>query len=352
MLRRMAPRTPPQSPSVRYAVWNNKGGVGKTFLTFIIACAYAQKHPERTVVVLDLCPQANVSEILLGGNGVGGAELAKLLTKQPRQTIGGYFDQRIAQPHKRTGTEVSFLLDLPAINPAMPTNLRLVAGDPSLEVQTQAMNQISGQSLPQDAWANVHRWGMDLIEAISTQIPSSVFFIDCNPSFSAYTEVALLAANRVIVPCTADGSSARAIDNVGQLLYGIGLPAQYQGVNFAAQAGKHGLPLPSIHLVPLNRSTQYDKKASKAFSAMYEAIQTRVQNLRRQKPSHFSLHPSVSPFLDIPDAHSVSVVASHEGVPLSGVTPGAHEVHGVPAQVNSEPLTRYRTAVDKLVDLL
>jgi len=352
MLRPMATKPQPHSSPLRYAIWNNKGGVGKTFLTFIIACAYAEKYPDRSVVVLDMCPQANVSEILLGGNGAGGAQLAKLLAKQPRQTIGGYFDQRISQPHKRTGTEFSFLLELQSINPKMPANLRLIAGDPSLEVQTQAMNQIAGQSLPQDAWANVHRWALDLIDAISTQIPGTVFFIDCNPSFSAYTGVALLAADRVIVPCTADGSSARAIDNVGQLLYGIGLPSQYQGVNFSAQAGKHGLSLPSIHLVPLNRSTQYDKKASKAFSAMYDAIKNRVTNLRRQRPGSFSLPQSLSPFLDIPDAHSVSVVASHEGVPLSGVTQGAHDVHGVPAQVNPEPLKRYREAVDKLVDLL
>ncbi len=336
----------------RYAVWNNKGGVGKSFLTFVISSAYAEKHPEHMVVVLDMCPQANVSEILLGGNGGGGVELGKLLAKSPRQTIGGYFDQRIKQPHSKTGTELSFLLDLQSINKAMPKNLRLIAGDPSLEVQTQAMNQIAGQSLPQDAWANVHRWGLDLIDAISTQNSNAVFFIDCNPSFSAYTGVALVAANRLIVPCTADGSSARAIDNVGQLLYGIGLPAQYQGVNFAAQASKHGIALPSIHLVPLNRSTQYDKKASKAFNAMYQAIQTRVMNLQKQKPSSFSNTKGTSLFLDIPDAHSVSVVASHEGVPLSGVTPGAHDVHGVTAQVNPEPMERYRAAVAKVVSLL
>src|SRR5258708_7477628 len=190
----------------RYAVWNNKGGVGKTFLTFVLASAYAEEHPEHIVVVLDMCPQANVSEILLGGNGKGGTELTKLLAKSPRQTIGGYFDQRIKQPHAKTGTELSFVLDLPPINKAMPKNLRLIAGDPSLEVQTQAMNQIAGQSLPQDAWANVHRWANDLIDAICTQNSNVVFFIDCNPSFSAYTGVALVAANRVIVPCTADGS--------------------------------------------------------------------------------------------------------------------------------------------------
>jgi cellulose biosynthesis protein BcsQ len=336
----------------RYAVWNNKGGVGKTFLTFILACAYAEAHPDLIVVVVDMCPQANVSEILLGGNGNGGKELAKLLSKTPRQTIGGYFDQRINRPHDKTGTELSFLIDLKQVNPRMPANLRLIAGDPSLEVQTQAMNQIAAQGLPPTAWANVHRWGLDLTEAISTQIPNAVFFIDCNPSFSAYTEVALAAATRVIAPCTADGSSARAIDNVGQLLYGINIPAQYQTVNFSAQAQKYGVSLPSIHLVPHNRSTQYDKKASKAFSAMYGAIKDRVENLRKVKPGSFSLPSGVSPFLDIPDAHSVSVVASHEGVPLSGVRLGVHDVHGVPAQVNEGPLGRYRDAVKAVVSLL
>lgn len=336
----------------RYAIWNNKGGVGKTFVTFVVAAEYAHRHPDEIIVVVDMCPQANVSEILLGGNGNGAAELARLLAKTPRQTIGGYFDQRITQPHSKTGTEFSFLTDVAQVNPNLPANMRLVAGDPSLEVQAQAMNQIAGQTLPMNAWANVHRWLIDMLDAISTQIPSAVFFIDCNPSFSAYTEIALLAANRIIVPCTADGSSARAIDNISQLLYGIGVPAQYSGANFSAQASKHGMSLPSLHLVPLNRSTQYDKKASKAFGAMYKEIQQRVNTLRTQVPTAFSLPPGQDPFLDIPDAHAVSVVVAHEGVPLSRVKMGAHEVHGVTAQVNPEPLERYRDAVGRLVQLL
>jgi cellulose biosynthesis protein BcsQ len=336
----------------RYAVWNNKGGVGKTFVTFVVAAQYAADHPDELVVVVDMCPQANVSEILLGGNGKGSAELSKLLGKTPRQTIGGYFDQRITSPHSKTGTEFSFLTDVSQLNRNLPSNMRLIAGDPSLEVQTQAINQISGQTLPMNAWANVHRWLIDVLDAISTQIPSSVFFIDCNPSFSAYTEIALLAANRIIVPCTADGSSARAIDNISQLLYGIGVPAQYSGANFSAQAERHGMSLPSLHLIPLNRSTQYDKKASKAFGAMYEEIKNRVQSLRRQMPSIFSLPQAQDPFLEIPDAHSVSVVAAHEGIPLSQIKMGAHTVHGVKTQVNPEPLDRYKEAVTNLVQLL
>jgi cellulose biosynthesis protein BcsQ len=93
---------------VRYAVWNNKGGVGKSFISFITACEYARQHPEKAVVVVDMCPQANVSEVMLGGNGHGADELQKILSTKNRKTIGGYFDERISSPHKITGNETSY----------------------------------------------------------------------------------------------------------------------------------------------------------------------------------------------------------------------------------------------------
>ncbi len=51
-----------------YAVGNNKGGVGKSYLTFQIACEYARTHRDQRVLVIDLCPQANASGMLLGGS--------------------------------------------------------------------------------------------------------------------------------------------------------------------------------------------------------------------------------------------------------------------------------------------
>lgn len=244
------------------------------------------------------------------------------------------------------------MVGLSSFNKELPKNMYLVAGDPSLELQAQAINQIAAQSLPANAWANAHSWVIDLITAISAQHPSAVFFIDCNPSFSAYTELALLAANRLVIPCTADGSSARAIDNVGQLLYGINVPASYAAANFKSRARVAGMALPSIHLVPLNRSTQYDKKASKAFGAMYEEIQSRVASLRKKIPNRFSLPSKKDPFLDIPDAHSVSVVVSHYGMPLGNVKVRSYDVHGTATKVNTDPLTRYKTALAQLVSLL
>src|SRR5271156_1645728 len=91
--------------AMRYAVWNNKGGVGKSFLSFILGTEVAHRNPDHHVILVDMCPQANLSEIVLGGNGLGAAKLQSLLISKDRRTVGGYFDSRIASPHKQTGSE-------------------------------------------------------------------------------------------------------------------------------------------------------------------------------------------------------------------------------------------------------
>jgi hypothetical protein len=85
---------------------------------------------------------------------------------------------------------------------------------------------------------------------------------------------------------------------------------------------------------------------------MYDEIKNRVGKMRRMLPTHFSLPSEQEPFLDIPDAHAVSVVASHHGYPLSELKVRRYEIHGVDTQVNADPLDRYRTATAQLVSLL
>ena len=136
-------------------------------------------------------------------------------------TIGGYLDDRISSPYKITGTETDYLVNPLSMgyNNNMPGNLHIIAGDPSLELQAQVINQLSILQQPQDAWKLVHSWVIDLISEIKKKLgEDTMFFIDCNPSFASYTELAILASERLAVPCSADGSSARAIDNMGRLV--------------------------------------------------------------------------------------------------------------------------------------
>ena len=337
---------------MKYAFWNNKGGVGKTFLCFATASEYARQHPQRKVVVMDMCPQANVSEILLGGNGGGGEELRRLFRKLPvAQTIGGYYHQRILQPHGMTGTETDFLLRVQESNPRAPDNLYLVAGDPSLELQVQTINNIAVQDIPPGAWRNVHSWVVDLQRAAATRFGEGrcAFFIDCNPSFSACTEQALLASERLIVPCTADGSSARAIHNVGQLVYGHGVPPEYREASFSARAKTFSMTLPRLHLVAMNRSTTCRSRPARAFEKMFENIRDTVRSQGRALPDSFSNPPDDGMFMEIPDAHTVAIVASHLGAPIGELRAGKYDLDGVPTQLNPDSLERYQRSIRELV---
>ena len=43
-----------------------QGGVGKTTLTFHLSSQYARTHATERILVVDMCPQANISSALLG----------------------------------------------------------------------------------------------------------------------------------------------------------------------------------------------------------------------------------------------------------------------------------------------
>ena len=332
---------------VRYAVWNNKGGVGKTFLSFMLSSEYALAHQDKTVIAVDMCPQANLSEMLLGGNSRGAVELSELMRR--KQTIGGYINSRITSPHQMTGRESEFFIHVHEYNHQVPKNVYLVAGDSQLEIQAQVINQIGGQTLPEDSWKNVHSWLLDLVIVGEQKYGNSVSFIDCNPSFSAYTELALLAATHVIVPCSSDGSSARAIDNLGALVYGWGLPRKLKSAGFFERAHRFGMKLPLVHSVLLNRSTQYDRKASKAFRAMFDEIKKRTEAFKRERPE--CVYKGFE-YRDIPDAHSPAIVCSHQGLPISSLRPGSYSIHDITTQVNPGPLSRYKDSIEKMVESL
>lgn len=344
----------PNNKFMRYAIWNNKGGVGKTFLTFMMAGEYAQIHPSIHVVIIDLCPQANVSEMVLGGNGKGSAVLTTLLNQPKRQTIGGYFDERVASPQISPKTGMNYLINpfQSQYNTELPRNLSIIVGDPSLELQAQAINQISAQTLPEDSWRNVHRWVIDLIDDIKQKLgENTMFFLDCNPSFASYTELAILASERLIVPCSADGSSARAIDNIGRLIYGVNVPAQYRKANFFQNAKTYGFKLPEVHIVMLNRSTQYGERASKGFSAMFDEIKRRTDSLEKTGAVPFS--SLQNRYVDIPDNHTLSIICSHNGLTISTLKPATqYDIHGKTTIVPKDSYTTYKNAMDILVSQL
>ena len=195
-----------------YAIWNNKGGVGKSYLTFQVASEYARKHTSQKVLVIDLCPQSDSSSMLLGGMQRGEERLNEIYAAEPRRTIADYVRERIASPYQDPHAGSAFLHQVHTFNPQIVSNLYLVVGDYELELLASRVRGATTPG-PDDAWAKVHQWILNLINDVkqSWGTEEITVFIDCNPSFMIYTELGLSAAERLIIPFSADGSSKRAV---------------------------------------------------------------------------------------------------------------------------------------------
>ncbi len=77
-----------------FAVWNNKGGVGKSTVTYHVASRYAEANPKLNVLVIDLCFQSNVSMMLLGGGGRGEQAVLNYCTNQNTSNSCRLLEQR------------------------------------------------------------------------------------------------------------------------------------------------------------------------------------------------------------------------------------------------------------------
>lgn len=337
----------------KYAFWNNKGGTGKTSIAFQSVTKYAETHSDERILAIDVCPQANLSELMLGGLNNKGSE--KLLVQQglvPRCTIGGYFQLRLPSPYAAPAFSSNDFISRPhEFNPNIPENIDLVCGDPLLELQSNAVNTLANNQIPgSNPWIEVIDWLRDFIEPVENEYDA--IFFDCNPSFSLYTQIALAATDRLILPVMADDSSRRAIQNALSLVFGLKLPSDiYLAYAFATKLKEAGRDLPKVHLIVKNRLTQYMGAAS-AYSAVLKAIERDVEALIKTNPEIFTFTKAKDGFTEMRDFGTTGVVAFAKGQPFSQVKVGKQTVNGRRVQVKGEYLENARSALESTVQRL
>ncbi len=175
---------------MRRVIFNQKGGVGKSSITVNLA-AISASEGYRTLV-LDLDPQCNATQYLLGEHAETSAEL------QPN--IGQFF----AQTLKLTGREKPLS---EYVHPTRFDNLHVIPSNPELgEIEHLLQSKHKIYKLA-GALKEIHRQYDNI-------------FIDTPPAFNFYTLSALIAAQRCLIPFDCDAFSRRALytllENVGE----------------------------------------------------------------------------------------------------------------------------------------
>ena len=163
---------------MRYVVFNQKGGVGKSTITCNLGAISAQQGL-RTLVV-DLDPQGNSTRYLLGA----GADEA-------RDTAAEFFDQTLKFTLRHQGTE-EFITATPF------EHLDLLPSSPKLEELHAKL----------ESRYKIYKL-RDALDSLGDRYDR--VYIDTPPALNFYTRSALIAAQGCLIPFDCDDFSRRAL---------------------------------------------------------------------------------------------------------------------------------------------
>lgn len=209
---------------ISIAFFNNKGGVGKTTLTYHLAHMF-QRLGHR-VLAVDLDPQANLTSAFLDED-----DLAILWaeTESPAWSAGQSttFEPLARRITRETGTVAA------SVRPIMegvgdvkfytPTRivdgLWLVPGDLELSAFEAKLSEawprcVMGAPDAQRTTTAFYR----IIDDAARQVDADIVLIDVGPNLGAINRAALLAADTVLMPLAADLFSLRGLRNLGPAL--------------------------------------------------------------------------------------------------------------------------------------
>jgi chromosome partitioning protein len=181
------------------ALFNNKGGVGKTSLVYHLGFMLAELG--HRVVFGDLDPQANLTSMCLTDE-----RLEQVWQQKPRPTIYG----AIERLWRGVG-------DVDSLTPEnVASRVALVVGDLSLSELEDDLSQQWPKCLDEDERAfrvttALHR----VVADVGKRSGADFALLDVGPNFGAINRAALIAADFVAVPVAPDLFSMQGLENVG-----------------------------------------------------------------------------------------------------------------------------------------
>jgi chromosome partitioning protein len=183
-------------------IFNQKGGVGKSSITVNLAAISA--HQGYKTLVIDLDPQANSSQYLLGDDATYSVDKPAL-----EPNIENYFEDMLGTNQSKgllSNAIGSILKNRPKglesyVHQSPFKNLDVIPASPSLGALAHAL----------ETKHKIYKL-RDAIQQLSTQYQR--IYIDTPPAFNFFTLSALIAANRVLIPFDCDVFSKRALQTL------------------------------------------------------------------------------------------------------------------------------------------
>jgi len=220
--------------------FNNKGGVGKTTLTFNIAHILARQGIR--VVVIDYDPQCNISAIFL--------DEPRLFEIWETQSNGSTVTACV-EPVRRGKGDV-----LPPVLEQVADSLWLLPGHLALSRFEQTLAEEFAKTLGSNNERALDvTTSLDLLSNLAAEdVSADLLILDVGPSLGALNRAALLACDHVALPVAPDLFSLQGLRNVGPTLREW--RRDWETVRERGLAGKPQEQLPPHEFMPLGYLVQ------------------------------------------------------------------------------------------------
>jgi cellulose biosynthesis protein BcsQ len=199
--------SPNRHRAIRIALYNHKGGVGKTSLTLNVAYALAELG--KRVLLVDVDPQCNLTSYLIEDSVVddlldsSDSQKGNTLWSAVKPVSEGNGDPRVIEPFEI----------------AAQSNMFLLAGDIQLSGFESDLAQAWGECFQRKIK------GLRATSSISAVVNSvcrakkiDFVFFDSGPSIGPLNRVVILDCDYVIIPAACDLFSVRALKTMGHTL--------------------------------------------------------------------------------------------------------------------------------------
>lgn len=220
--------------------FNNKGGVGKTTLTFNIAHLLARQGLQ--VVVIDYDPQCNISAIFL--------DEPRLFEIWEAQSNGSTVAACLEPVRRGKGDVLTPVLEQVA------DSLWLLPGHLALSRFEQTLAEEFAKTLGSNNERALDvTTSLDLLSNLAAeQVSADLLLLDVGPSLGALNRAALLACDHVALPVAPDLFSLQGLCNVGPTLREW--RRDWETVRECGLAGKPQEQLPPHNFMPLGYLVQ------------------------------------------------------------------------------------------------
>lgn len=316
-----------------YAVSNLRGGVGKTSIAFNLAFEISRKHP---LLVADVCPQRNTTEMLLGDF-------------RPKVTIYNALQPVILGPAFGSAPEdLAYRISQHCDDFKGGRAAFVIPGDPELFAFPSTLYQQLNMAYAQQNKTAVQRLLHGLktvLENEAKTAKASRILIDTSPFYAGGTHLAWCAADALIVPVRVDEHSIESLE----LLFKQLADPRRDFLIWNDRAG--GLPAPKIAAVVM---TMVGSK-SQVKSTPDQASRMYIERALAVALDHHELFAMDNPsdaFVLTDDFHSAGRISGAKRIPISELKVRSfHTVENRRLQVNAS-VVRYQRELQYLASLI